>query len=192
MATDARPSWDEVQKHDEDVKKYWNQWELFELKEGVLYRRWVSADGRLQWLQVIPPTDYRQEVRRLAHCEAPGHLGVRKTLEQVRRRTFWKGWRGDIERYCRRCEVCCRDHRGAAPRQGKMQDMVIGAPWEKVGMDLTGKHPRSRRGNSYILTYLDHFTKFAEASPIPNKEAETICRVLVEKIFPRFLSLSSC
>ena len=64
--------------------------------------------------------------------------------------------------------------------------MVVGAPWERVGMDLTGKHPRSRRGSYYILTYLDHFTKFAEAYPIPNKEAETICRVLVEEIFPRF------
>ena len=41
-------------------------------------------------------------------------------------------------------------------------------------------------GNYYILTYLDHFTKFTEAYPIPNKEAETVCRVLAEKIIPRF------
>ena len=67
-----------------------------------------------------------------------------------------------------------------------MQDMVVGVSWETVEMDLTGKHPRSRRGNYYILTYLDHFTKFAGAYPIPNKDAETICRVLVEEIFPRF------
>ena len=67
-----------------------------------------------------------------------------------------------------------------------MQHMVAGSPWERVGMDLTDKHPRSLRGNYYILTYLDHFTKFAEAYLIPNKEAETICRVLVEEIFPRF------
>ena len=123
---------------------------------------------------------------RRAYCETAGHMGVRKTLEQVRRLAFSKGWRGDVERYGSRCEVCCRYHRSAAPRQGKMQHMVAGSPWERVGMDLTGKHSRSRRHNYYILTYLDHFTKFAEAYPIPNKEAETICRVLVEEIFPRF------
>ena len=67
-----------------------------------------------------------------------------------------------------------------------MQDMAVGVPWERVVMDLTGRHPRSRRGNYYILTYLDHFTKLAEAYPIPDKEAETICRVLVEEINPRF------
>ena len=63
--------------------------------------------------------------------------------------------------------------------------MAVGATWERVRMDLTGKHPRSRRDNYYIFTYVDHFTKFAEAYPIPNKEAVTICRVLVEEIIPR-------
>ena len=62
----------------------------------------------------------------------------------------------------------------------------MGSPWERVGLDLTEKHPRSRRGNYYLLTYLDHFTKFAEAVPIPNMEDETVCRVLAEKFFPRF------
>ena len=33
---------------------------------------------------------------------------------------------------------------------------------------------------------MDHFPKFAEAYPIPNKEAKTIRRVLVEEIIPRF------
>ena len=72
-------------------------------------------------LQVIPPV----------HSEAAGHLGVRKTIEQVRRRACWKGWRGD---------VCCHYQQGAAHRQGKIHDMVVGAPWEGVGMD---KHPAS-------------------------------------------------
>jgi len=36
-----------------------------------------------------------------------GHIGVKKTLDQVRRRAFWIGWRGDVKRYCRRCEPCC-------------------------------------------------------------------------------------
>ena len=67
-----------------------------------------------------------------------------------------------------------------------MQDMVVGAPWKRVGIDLTGRHPRSRRGNFYILTYVDHFTKFAEAYFVPTIEAETTCRVLVEEIIPRF------
>ena len=63
--------------------------------------------------------------------------------------------------------------------------MVVAAPWES----WDGSHrrqPRSRRGNYYIRTYLDHFTMFVEAYPILNKEAETICRVLAIEIFQRF------
>ena len=86
MASDACPSWEEVQKNVEDAKEYWNQWELLELKEGVLYRRWVLADGRMQWLRVITPADYREEVMRRAHCEAAGHLGM-----WARRRSRYDG-----------------------------------------------------------------------------------------------------
>ena len=114
------------------------------------------------------------------------HLGVRKTQNQVQRRAFWKGWRADVYQFCRRCHECCTYRRGGPPRQSALQDLTVGAPWERIGIDLTGRHPRSRRGNYYILTYVDHFTKFAEALPIPNKEAATVCTVLVEQVFPRF------
>ena len=57
---------------------------------------------------------------------------------------------------------------------------------ETRGVRSDWETPRSRRGKYYLLTYLDHFTKFAEAVPIPNKEAETVCRVLAEELFPRF------
>ena len=170
----TRPSWNQVQAVGEEAKEYWTQWEMLDLKGGVLYRRWLSSDGLMRWFQLIPPPELREEIMRRAHQEATGHLGVRKTLEQVRRRAFWKSWRRDVERYCRRCTECCRYHRGGAPRQGRLQDMVIGSPGERVGMDLTGLHPRSRRGHHYMHTYIDHFTKFAEAYPLLNKEAETV------------------
>jgi len=38
----------------------------------------------------------------------------------------------------------------------------------------------------YILTCLCPFSKWAEAFPVPNKEAATIARVLVEQIICRF------
>ena len=78
---------------------------------------------------------------------------------------------------------CCRYRRGGPSLRSALQDMSLGAPWERIGIDLTGIHPRSRRENCYILTYVDHFTKFAEAFLIPNKEAVTVARVLVEQVF---------
>ena len=51
-----------------------------------------------------------------------------------------------------------------------------------VTFDVTGPHPRSRRGSVYTVTCIDPFSKWAEAFPVPNKEAPTIARVLVEQI----------
>lgn len=59
--------------------------------------------------------------------------------------------------------------------------MQLGAPFERCGIDLTGPWPKSN-GKVYILTYLDHFTKWADAIPVTNKEAETIAKALVSQL----------
>ena len=64
--------------------------------------------------------------------------------------------------------------------------MLTGEPFEKLHIDLTGPHPRSRRGSQWILTCIDPFSKWAEAFPLPNKEAATVARVLVEQVICRF------
>jgi len=42
--------------------------------------------------------------------------------------------------------------------------MVTGAPFERLHVDLTGPRPKSRRGSVFIVTCVDPFTKWAEAS----------------------------
>jgi len=60
------------------------------------------------------------------------------------------------------------------------------ALYERWYIDLTGPHPRSDRGNIYILACMDSFTKWTEAFAIRNKKIKTIARVLVEQVFNRF------
>jgi transposase InsO family protein len=60
--------------------------------------------------------------------------------------------------------------------------MQTGSPFERVGIDLTGPWPKSDN-NVYIMTYIDQFTKWADAVPLPNKEAVTVATALVSKIF---------
>ena len=54
-----------------------------------------------------------------------------------------------------------------------------------MAIDLTGPHTRSKRGNVYICTVIDVFSKWLEVFPIRNKEALTVAKVLVEKVFYR-------
>ena len=61
--------------------------------------------------------------------------------------------------------------------------MVVGMPWERLGVDITGPHPKSKNGFTYILTITDYFTKWADAFPIRNQEASTVAKVLVDRVF---------
>ena len=81
---------------------------------------------------------------------------------------------------------CSQYRRGLPPRQGPLQPLPCGEPWERLSIDITGPHPRSRRGHVYILTVMDGFTKFVEAIPMANQEATSVARALVENVIVRY------
>jgi len=56
----------------------------------------------------------------------------------------------------------------------------------RVSVDITGSHPKSTRGNQYILTLVDHFSKWAEAMPIRNHTAFTVARQLMINVFTKY------
>ena len=53
-------------------------------------------------------------------------------------------------------------------------------------MDLFGPLPESNKGDCYVLTCQDGFSKFAVAHPIPCKEAEVVANQLIETWITKF------
>jgi len=64
--------------------------------------------------------------------------------------------------------------------------MLVGEPFERVSIDITGPHPRSLKDHVFLLTVMDHFTKWAEAIPLRNHTAPTVARALMVNVFSRF------
>ena len=112
-----------------------------------------------------------------------GHLGFEKTKKQVRRRAYWPGFSNDVFRYCRECEACSRYKRGPAPKQGLLEPLITGNVMERLSIDITGLHPISSAGHKFLLTVVDHFSKWVEAFPIRNQEASTIAKLFVDRVF---------
>lgn len=52
----------------------------------------------------------------------------------------------------------------------------------KVGIDLIGPLPKTARGNKYIITLVDYFSKWPEAEPIPDKSAKSVAAFLYRMI----------
>jgi len=188
IENEERPSAEELQTETEVTKQVAMRWETLEVHNDLVYRRKKNIkEGEPDCLHLLLPRSHVQKM--LVECHGgtmSGHFGLQKTKDQVARRFYWNGWKADVERFCRKCPQCTTYHRGKLMKQGPLKPVLPGAPFERWYIDLTGQHPRSDRGNLWILTCMDSYTKWAEAFAIKNKEAETIAKDLVEQIFTHF------
>jgi len=55
-----------------------------------------------------------------------------------------------------------------------------------ISVDITEPHPKSARGNEYMVTVIDDFSKWAEACAVQNHTAPTVAKVLVDQVFSRW------
>jgi len=184
---EQQPPFDVVRDQSTHTKDYWSQWTRLVVRDGVVYRVNFDRRGQPDGLQLLVPTCLRCELIEFVHCGLTGsHVGPAKTMHQLIRRGWWRGCRGDVRRQVKRCTRCSRYHRGVLPRHGPLQPTRVGAIFERLSIDLTGPHPRSRHGNVYILTVVCPFSKFCECLPLKNKEAVTVAKTLVEEVFCRY------
>lgn len=52
--------------------------------------------------------------------------------------------------------VCQENKISRRAALGDLQPIVVGQPFEVVGIDFTGPFPATPRGNKYVLTFTDH------------------------------------
>ena len=77
------------------------------------------------------------------------------------------------------CDVCQRTNHKMTIQTPELHPVPVKSPWLHVAIDFIGPiTPTSQRGNRYILTLSDYFTKFAEAIPLPTKCAKGVVNVL--------------
>ena len=67
-------------------------------------------------------------------------------------------------------------------RHGALQSIRTGYPMQMVAADIMGPLPTSKNGNRYILVASDYLDAYA----IPNQEAITVARKLVDNMFCHF------
>jgi hypothetical protein len=72
------------------------------------------------------------------------------------------------------CTICNPRKQPHRKAKSKMKQYCVGAPMERIALDLIGPLPLSHKGNTYVLIVSDYFTKWVEGYPIPDMETTTI------------------
>ena len=77
------------------------------------------------------------------------------------------------------CEQCQRNNKKLNKAAGSLHPIPVRSKlWSQMGIDLIGPLPETPRGNKYIVTLTDYFSKWAEAAPLPNKTADGVARFM--------------
>lgn len=97
-------------------------------------------------------------------------------------RYYWPKMSVDVERWTASCESCTKRKTTRNMRLGLTTETLATEPWEVVGVDLVGECLETTRGNRWILTITDHFTRWPIAVAVPDKKATTVARVLYENL----------
>ena len=81
-----------------------------------------------------------------------------------------------VDSYVLSCETCQRVNKKLEKPAATLYPISVDSPWHRIGIYLVGPLPRTDAGNTYIITASDYFTKWPEASAIPDKTASTVAR----------------
>ncbi|VDI22567.1 Hypothetical predicted protein [Mytilus galloprovincialis] len=175
-----------ISTSDQDLSTLLKQWELLDVIDDILYRRWENSDGT-SYQQLVAPKRIRGEILRLLHdCRTAGHFGRDRTLAKVRARFYWPGMTTDITRWCQTCLLCQQRKPGPGLGKSPMQHRNVYRPMECIAIDLMGPLPITDHSNQYIMVVSDYFTKWTEAYPLKEHCAQTVADKLVTEFISRF------
>ncbi len=138
----------------------------------VLMRKWSPRHAKSDWstvFQVIVPKPYRLQVLSVAHDhELSGHLGIRKTYDQLLKHFFWPSMKSDVAKFCKSCHACqIAGKPNQIPPPAPLKPIpVLGEPFERILIDCVGPLPKTKSGNSYLLTLMCASTRFPKSNQI--------------------------
>ena len=189
-----------AQREDESLKTLYTQCsdeevddlckEQFVIKNEVLHRlfRPITASNHERLDQIVVPGSLRQKVMSLGHENMmSGHLGVNKTYKKISTHFYWPYMKKEVKKYvnsCHECQLAGKPNK-PVPKAPLINIPVVSEPFSEIVIDMVGPLPKSKRGNSFMLTIMDRMSRYPEAIPVRNAKAKTVVHHLIQ-YFTRF------
>ena len=174
--TVPRPRWRNQEQHES----------LFFEREAILFRSYLPGYMRKRSsfrYQLVVPTALRKLVVHSCH-DLPvsgGHLAFKAAFDKIRDRYWWPTMSKDVAKHITCCSSC--QHRRTSHRPPKLPvgHRPVSRPFQCVAIDLV-EYKSSSNNSKYVMSVMDHLTRFLVLVAISDKSAAAIARVLVERV----------
>jgi hypothetical protein len=103
------------------------------------------------------------------HHDTPlaGHMGIARTLKDVKRNFHWDGMNKEISNYCKTCVSCQRNKASNVKPYGLLEPYrFLSMPWQTITMDFIIGLPKTIEGYDGILVFVDKLTKLVHLAPV--------------------------
>lgn len=164
-------------ENDEEIKDIRKN---FALKNNRVYRK---VDDKLC---LVVPRSARFQICRSSHDDI-GHLGEAKTIEKIKSQFWFPRMRRFIQKYIRNCIECAytKDNNKNSKSGHLYPIEKVSIPFHTVHIDHLGPFTKSKKGNAYILTIVDGYTKYLFVKAVKDTKTSSTIKVL-ESIFYDF------
>jgi site-specific DNA-cytosine methylase len=146
-----------------------------------------TAKGEPISYRMIPPPSERDSTINRIHIDL-GHLGEKRTIYSMSSAFWWYGMTLDIKRVIAGCKVCQRAKASGPPVQRDMQTISPDhfGIFHRWGIDHAVELPTSSNGNKHCLLCIDYYSKWIEAIPVKDLEAETTLQAFLLHVIARY------
>lgn len=156
-------------------RRYIQLWNQLVLLDDALYRCLPSGKKFLVLPRILRPSV-------ITTWHEQGHVGVAATLSQLKARFYWPGMEADVQECVGGCLQCQRRKQWHQRPEPEQRPIPALRPMELWAMDFVGPLQITGKGNRYILTMCDQFTRWPEAVALPDQSANSVASAIMSKI----------
>ena len=142
----------------------------FELKDQILYYLKTLKTG-ITYRLVVPQSLISVAIESIH--DRCGHFGTYKSIGKAESLYYWRCQKSTIDYYIRRCSICNQYKVGSRYHRNVNEIPEVSNPLDRIAIDLIDLHG-STEGFRYVLTIIDHYSRFCKFYPLKNKNAEGI------------------
>ena len=117
-------------------RHYWVIWDTLELRDDILYKRFMKRDGTDDHMQLLVPSALKRGVLCQMHDYLlSGHLGCNKTKQKILQKFYWYSLKEDVNGHIRKCDVCQADKKPAKTPRVSLSSFLTGASGDCLATD---------------------------------------------------------